>query len=82
MITPGKLVLLTFDGKGCNFRQNLSGRFLRPGNLLGHFIRHGFPGHRHTDMRAFGKPANVKTIWIVDKEWDVARLVTAYPHKV
>jgi uncharacterized protein DUF6883 len=29
-----------------------------------------------------GKAANVQTIWIVDKGWDVARLVTAYPHKV
>ncbi len=28
-----------------------------------------------------GKSANVQTIWIVDKGWDVARLVTAYPHK-
>ena len=29
-----------------------------------------------------GEPANVQTIWIVDKGWNVARLVTAYPHKV
>ena len=29
-----------------------------------------------------GKAANVQTIWILDKGWDVARLVTAYPHKV
>ncbi len=27
-----------------------------------------------------GKAADVQTIWIVDKGWDVARLVTAYPH--
>lgn len=29
-----------------------------------------------------GKAANVRTIWIVDKGRDVARLVTAYPQKV
>ena len=29
-----------------------------------------------------GKAANVRTIWIVDKGRDMARLVTAYPHKV
>jgi len=28
-----------------------------------------------------GKPAAVQTIWIVDSGSDVARLVTAYPHK-
>jgi hypothetical protein len=28
-----------------------------------------------------GKPVTVKTIWIVDKGLDVARLVTAYPRK-
>ncbi len=28
-----------------------------------------------------GKAADVQTIWIVDKGVDVARLVTAYPHK-
>ena len=28
-----------------------------------------------------GKAADVQTIWIVDKGMDVARLVTAYPHK-
>ena len=28
-----------------------------------------------------GKPAKVRTIWIVDKGLAVARLVTAYPHK-
>lgn len=28
-----------------------------------------------------GKEANVQTIWIVDKESDVARLVTAYPRR-
>jgi hypothetical protein len=28
-----------------------------------------------------GKPVAVKTIWIVDKGLDVARLVTAYPRK-
>jgi len=27
-----------------------------------------------------GKAADVQTIWIVDKGWDVSRLVTAYPH--
>jgi hypothetical protein len=29
-----------------------------------------------------GKVAHVQTIWIVDNGVDVARLVTAYPHKV
>ena len=28
-----------------------------------------------------GKAADVQTIWIVDKGLDMARLVTAYPHK-
>jgi hypothetical protein len=28
-----------------------------------------------------GRPAMVKTIWIVDRGLEVARLVTAYPHK-
>ncbi len=28
-----------------------------------------------------GKAAKVRTIWIVDRGLDVARLVTAYPHK-
>jgi hypothetical protein len=28
-----------------------------------------------------GKPAATQTIWVVDKGSDVARLVTAYPHK-
>jgi hypothetical protein len=28
-----------------------------------------------------GKSAQVKSIWIVDKNQDTARLVTAYPHK-
>ena len=28
-----------------------------------------------------GKPVAVKTIWIVDKGLDAARLVTAYPRK-
>jgi hypothetical protein len=28
-----------------------------------------------------GRPVAVKTIWIVDKGLDGARLVTAYPHK-
>jgi hypothetical protein len=28
-----------------------------------------------------GKPVAVQTIWIVDRGLDVARLVTAYPHK-
>jgi hypothetical protein len=28
-----------------------------------------------------GKVVWVRTIWIVDKGWDVARLVTAYPRK-
>ena len=28
-----------------------------------------------------GQSALVQTIWIVDKGWDVARLVTAYPRK-
>lgn len=28
-----------------------------------------------------GESASVKTIWIVDKNQDKARLVTAYPHK-
>ena len=28
-----------------------------------------------------GKTAGVQTIWIIDKGWDVARLVTAYPHR-
>ena len=28
-----------------------------------------------------GKTASVRTIWIVDKGLNIARLVTAYPHK-
>ena len=28
-----------------------------------------------------GRTANVRTIWIIDKECDMARLVTAYPHR-
>jgi len=28
-----------------------------------------------------GKMASIQTIWIMDKSLDVARLVTAYPHK-
>jgi hypothetical protein len=28
-----------------------------------------------------GKEANVQAIWVIDKGWDVARLVTAYPYR-
>jgi len=28
-----------------------------------------------------GRTANVRTIWIIDKGCDMARLVTAYPHR-